>query len=275
MSLMVKNRNREKPDFANINLLGKCNVDCYFCLGKDIADLLNKHNQLKIHFSKWKNFHKFIDICKKDNIKKLYITGQNTDSLLYKYLDELIDFLHSEGFTVGIRTNGYLALQKLDTINKCTNSVGYSIHSLNPETNYKIMKRRDIPDWERIIPNTKNVRIAIVLNRYNANEFFDLLKFISKFKNVRYVQVRRISTDTRYKELKEDIEIYEKVFEYVCKNFPFIGRFYLAEQFEIFGMQVNFWRTVQTSINSYNYFTDGTISKEYFIVEGYLKNYKN
>lgn len=31
------------------------------------------------------------------------------------------------------------------------------------------------------------------------------------------------------------------------------------------------WRTVETSVNSINYFTDGTISDEYFIVEGYLK----
>jgi len=273
--MIYKNRNREYPTFANINLLGKCNVDCYFCLGKDISHLLNKHNQLNVHFSKWKNFLKFLTFCQRHNIKKLYITGQNTDSLMYKYLDELIDALHSLGFTVGIRTNGYLALQKMDIINKCTNSVGYSIHSLNPETNYKIMKRRDIPDWDKIIPLTKNPRIAIVLNRYNFNEFFDILKYLSKFKNIKYIQVRRVSTDTRYEELKKDIELYELMFKYVANHFPYIGNFYLAQQYNIYGMEVNFWRTVETSINSFNYFTDGTISTEYFIVEGYLKNYKN
>ena len=45
-----KNREREKNyEFANINLLGKCNVDCYFCLGKDIDDLLSLHNQTGVH----------------------------------------------------------------------------------------------------------------------------------------------------------------------------------------------------------------------------------
>ena len=36
MNMIIKNRNRQVPTFANINLLGKCNADCYFCLGKDI-----------------------------------------------------------------------------------------------------------------------------------------------------------------------------------------------------------------------------------------------
>jgi hypothetical protein len=30
--------------------------------------------------------------------------------------------------------------------------------------------------------------------------------------------------------------------------------------------------TVRTSVNNYNYFTDGTVSDEYFVIEGYLKN---
>ena len=270
-----KNRKRSLPTFANINLLGKCNVDCYFCLGKDIPELLNKHNQLNIHFLQWKNFKKFLEICKSHNISKLYITGQNTDSLLYKYLDELIDYLHEKNFKVGIRTNGYLALKKINTINKCDCSVGYSIHSLNPETNYKIMKRKDIPDWNTIISKTKNPRIAIVVNRYNYNEFFNILEFLSKFKNIKYIQARRISTDTRSDFLKEDAIIYEKLYNYVSKTYKRLPDFYEAQRFEIFGMEVCFWRTVKTSVNSFNYFTDGTISKEYFVVEGYIKNYKN
>ena len=36
---IVKNRNRNAYTFANINLLGHCNANCYFCLGKDIAEI--------------------------------------------------------------------------------------------------------------------------------------------------------------------------------------------------------------------------------------------
>jgi len=41
------------------------------------------------------------------------------------------------------------------------------------------------------------MRISIVLNRYNIDERDSLLKYISKYPNVRYIQVCRISTDTR------------------------------------------------------------------------------
>ena len=42
----------------------------------------------------------------------------------------------------------------------------------------------------------------------------------------------------------------------------------------IYDKPVVFWRTIKTSVNSLNYFTDGTVSDEYFVVEGYLKNRK-
>lgn len=275
--LIVKRRDRSDYTFANINLLGKCNAKCFFCLGEDIPELLHKHNQTRVHFSEWKNFNNFLEKCKSLNIKKLYITGQNTDSLIYKYLNDLIDYLHTQDFFVGIRTNGYLAKDNLSVINKCDNSVGYSIHTLNPEVNKVIMGRSDFPDWERVISETKNPRIAVVVNRHNANEFFEILSFLKKFKNIRYVQARRISTDTRYDQFKDDLVAYEKLFSHVEDNFPhrYLGKFYDAEQYNLLGMQVNFWRTVQTTVNSVNYFTDGTISDNYFVVEGYLQNYKN
>lgn len=273
---ITKRRDRANYTFANINLLGKCNAKCYFCLGEDIPELLRLHNNINTHFSDWRNFDKFIESCNKHNINKIYLTGQNTDSLLYKYRVELFTYLKSLGFTVGLRTNGYLAHKNIDFLNMCENSVGLSIHSLNPETNYKIMKRRDIPDWDNLIPQIKNPRVAIVVNRYNIHEFFDILRYISKFKNIKYVQARRISTDTRYELFKPDLTIYEDLYERVSNEWKdhYIGDFYHAQHYEMYGLQVNFWRTVQTSVNSINYFTDGTLSDNYFVIEGYKENYK-
>jgi MoaA/NifB/PqqE/SkfB family radical SAM enzyme len=270
--MINKNRNRESVfDFANINLLGKCNADCFFCLGKDIEKELSIHDQTKIHFSEWKNFNKFIDGCKEKNIKKIYLTGQNTDSLLYKYFSELRDYIQSMGFEFGIRTNGYKALSMLDEIKKCNGEIGVSVNSLIPDVNYDIMKRIDIPDWNKIIPEIENIRISIVVNRYNKDEFFSIIDYVAQFKNVKYIQVRRISTDTRENFLMPDIKIYEALYEDVKNKYKLIGNFYLAQQFCISGIEVDFWRTVETSINSINYFTDGTLSNKYFVVEGYLE----
>lgn len=278
MEKINKNRNREEYMFANINLLGKCNANCYFCLGKDIPDLLNIHNQLHVHFSEWKNFEKFLKDCKSRGIKRLYLTGQNTDALLYEYFDELIDYIQDQGFELGIRTNGYLIEKHLREIRKLKGGVGLSIHSLDSETNNKIMGRPDILDWERLIPaiksDTNHIRVAVVINRYNKDQIMDIIKYLSKFDEIDYIQARRISTDTREDALLEDVEVYENLYREVEKKFGVYDTFYNAQRIRMFGKEVCWWRTVETTANSINYFTDGTISGNYFIVEGYLNNYK-
>ncbi len=267
-----KNLNRTAPSFANINMLGTCNVDCYFCLGKDINEQFKQHNQVKTHFSEWKNFDLFLACCREAAIEKIYLTGQNTDALVYKYVEELIPHVQARGFRMGMRTNGYLAERHFPVIQQCQQSVGYSIHSLDPETNWIIMRRRDIPDWKSIIPQTPQCRVSIVLNRYNEREFPDLLEYISQFENVKYIQVRRICTDTREDFLSPDVEVYERVFEQYSAKYPLAGRFYEAEEFVIHGKRVCFWRTVKTTIDSFNYYTDGTINNEYFVIEGYMRD---
>ena len=269
----AKQRDREPPCFANINLLGHCNVRCYFCLGEDIADQLAPHDQRKVHFLDWRNFEAFLAECHGSGIKKVYVTGQNTDSLIYEHLDALIAHLQGRGFRVGLRTNGYEAAGMLDVINRCNCSVGYSIHSLRKTTNRMILGRSDRPDWETIIPGTEHPRVSIVLNRCNRFEFWELLRYLRQFPNVRYVQVRRVSTDTRVDELAPDIIAYEQVYTDVRQIFPVKQTLWGdADVFDIYGMDVVFWRTVKTTVNSFNYFTDGTCSKSYFVVEGYLEN---
>lgn len=270
-----KNRFREPYSFANINLLGTCNANCYFCLGKDIGEELKGKNQLAVHFGEWENFDFFLDTCRQERVRKLYLTGQTADGLQYRHLNELVCYLQKFGFVVGVRTNGYLAKAKMPIIQQMKGGIGYSIHTLNPAVNKAIMGRNDLPDWEWIIPQSgPNVRVSIVLNRYNLGEFYELCRYISRFENVRYIQVRRICTDTRMPELAEDIRLYEDFYQRFRSEHEQIGEFHLAQQFELYGKEVDFWRTVETSVNSLNYFTDGTCSDEYFIVEGYLKHRK-
>jgi len=212
-------------------------------------------------------------MCKDKNISKLYLTGQTADGLQYHYLQEIVEHLKSRDFEIGVRTNGYLAMDKLYIIKQMNGEIGYSIHTLYPEINQKIMGRNTLPDWESIIPNSgDNVRVSIVINRYNVGEVEDLIYYLSRYDNVRYIQLRRISTDTRFDFHEEDIVVYEKFFKEFSSNYQQRSTFFGAEVFEVFGKEVNFWRTVETSCNSINYFTDGTLSDEYFVVEGYLKN---
>jgi len=274
MSVFDKNRKKEPPTFGNINFLGKCNANCFFCLGKDLGDVFDNFNHLSTKLSELKNLDEYLDLLHRDDIKKVYITGQNCDSLQYKYLNELITLLHDRGFGVGLRTNGYLAMKMMKVINRCELSTGYTINSLNGDTNFKIMGRRDLPDWDKILKATERPRVQIVINRLNSSEFLDIVRFVAKYPNVRYIQARRISTDTRQDLLLPDVLEYEKIYVSLKHTFTMKGTYYLAEIYEMYGKDVCFWRTVKTSVNSYNYFSDGTISKEYFIIEGYLKSVK-
>jgi len=215
------------------------------------------------------NFHKYLEKCKRDGIKKIYLTGQNTDPLLYKYLQELIEYLK---FHVGIRTNGVLALEKMDIINSLNDEVGLSIHSLTPDINKKITNHSIIPDWDMIIKKIKvPLRIAIVVTRYNKNKILSLIQFFSKYKNISYIQLRCIATDERYEELKEDIDCYKEVTSEIMEKLSYLRDYYTASIYDVYGIEVCLWKTVATTINSYNYFTDGIISTDYFVVEGYKK----
>lgn len=271
-----KNRNRDAYTFANINLLGRCNADCFFCLGKDIEHLLCPHNQMEDHWGKWKCFDLFLDVCNKHRIDRVYLTGQNTDPTLYTHLKGLIGYTQARGFKVGIRTNGLAAKHMLEEINLCREEIGYSIHTLDPMTQKMIMGIKKIPDWGMLLNHSgPNVRVSIVLNRCNEYELFDILRFTRNFPNLRYIQVRRISTDTRLEALASDMAAYERVYTMVSRAFPMKRKFVTdAEVYDIYGQDVVFWRTVKTSVNSINYFTDGTISEKYFIVEGYLDQHK-
>jgi MoaA/NifB/PqqE/SkfB family radical SAM enzyme len=269
--MVFKNRDRKAPDFANINLLGPCNADCFFCLGKDLPQLSGIDN-LDLHFSEWENFDRFLNLCVDWGIEKLYMTGQTADGLQYRYLPELVDHLQSQLFTVGLRSNGYLAERKIDTIQKMKGEIGYTINALTPYGNKAVMGRSVIPNWAEIIPQSgDNVRISVVITDHSIREFIGIILFIKQFPNVKYVQFRRISTEHRMGQLAPHIARYEQFYTTIRELYPQTGEFHTAQEHLIEGVKCYFWRTTEATCNSFNYFTDGTVSDEYFIVEGYEK----
>lgn len=269
--LFSRQEARSLPTFANINMLGKCNARCFFCLGEDIPEHLAGRDDHRLHFGLWPNFERFVDSLVSDGIHKVYLTGQNTDPLLYPHLQELIDYIQSRGLGCGLRTNGALALRNLEAINACKLETGYSIQSLTPETNRQVMGI-GIPDWRKILAATERCRVSTVVCRQNVGEFFNIIDLVREFPRVQHTQARRISTETRKEEMLPHLQVYEALADEVHARFPLVREFYGANIYDLNGVEVTFWRTVQTSIGSVNYFTDGTISDEYFVIRGYLKN---
>ena len=274
---------KEAPSFADINMLGRCNLKCFFCVGKELETVaqrkgknINLDSNMGKHFSKWPNFEKFLDLSKKQKIKKLYLTGSNTDPSTYKYLPELIEYLKDEGFTVGIRTNGYFDLTKQNDILKALNgTVSYSLQSLTPETNKKITGTAKIPDWDNIIPNSgDNVRATIVVNRYNADEILDMIRYLSKFDNIKYIQLRSIYAETKGFKQKyaRDTKAFRDLSEKVKKNYKYVRTFKNCPIYMVDGKEVVLWDLGQNTINANNYYTDGNFHQNYYVVKGYTTN---
>lgn len=255
-----------KIDYGEILFVGKCNFQCFYCLGHEMHES-TKCNTLSTHFSLWPNFGKWLVDLHMNNVKTIYLSSTNSEPLLYVYLSELIDFLQDDGFNVGIRTNG-----SLDTTvcNKCKEEVSLSLQSLNYDTFEKItnvMLSFDFLENLRKI-QSDNLRVSIVVNRYNYTEIFDMLDKLKDF-NLRYVQLRQCY---KYYEtdIQPDIDAFRNVVEKL-KSYPVKGNFNESVIYDVNGLAVSVWETVfkKSSISSSNYWTNGVITNNNLLVEGY------
>lgn len=253
-------------DYGEILFVGQCNLKCFYCLGHEMH-VSTKCNTLNTYFKDWLHFDEWINKLLENNVQKMYLSSTNSEPLLYSYLSDLIDYLQDLGFKVGIRTNA-----SLDTsvCSKCKEEVSLSLQSLNPETFKKITEvplNFDFLENLRKIDND-NIRVTIVVNRYNYLEIFDMLNKLKDF-NLRYVQLRQC-----YKYYDVDITPDIDAFKYVInllKRYPIKGNFNESIIYDVNGLSVSVWETVfkKESISSSNYWTNGVITDNNLLVEGY------
>ena len=247
--------------YGEILMLGRCNQKCIYCLGNEMPST-KKYDFNNVHFSEFVDFERFIDILIERNIDEIYLSSVNTEPLLYKYADELVDFLQHKAFKVGIRTNGTIyndVLKKLDA------EISISINSFNDANNLKICDRKSSFETLRKIINNlsglgKTIRLSILVNQYNADEFESILSKISQFKDtIDYVQLRRWYTLNN----TADNNPYEKCLNFIKENLKHIGNFYESDIYETNdGVRVSIWNDVfkKESVQSVNYFPNGKIS---------------
>lgn len=261
--------------YGEILFLGSCNLKCYYCLSIEMATLRQeKENQMQIHFNNWKDFDLFLHQCKEREIDTIYLSSVTTEPMIYAHLTELISCLRDEGFKVGIRTNGYFALQKMEGLLLCDEEISFSMNSLNSETSELIAQTSEIPNWSDIFTafrkNNKTCRVSVVVNQHNYKEIPDILEYLLNFKDVvNYIQLRRV-----YKYYNEDVEenkAYDNVKKWVKANCETSGNYYESEIYAYKGLPVSLWDNVfkKESIQSVNYFTNGIISINNLLIPAY------
>lgn len=259
--------------YGEILFLGKCNQKCFYCLGNEMPNA-KKQDFNSTHFSKFLDFFRFIDILRYRDIDEVYLSSVNTEPLMYKYVDQLVDYLHTKGFKVGIRTNGTIydeVLKKLD------GEISISINSFNDVTNKKICGRKSpYGTIKKILDNLrglgKTIRISILINEFNVYEFDDMLAKLKDYADViDYIQIRRWYTlhDTA------DNSPYDKCISFIKENYKYVGNFYESDIYESqYGIKVSLWNTVfkRESVQSVNYFPDGKISDYNLLIPIYEEN---
>ena len=261
--------------YGEILLLGPCNYKCYYCLQNEMDKLKEeRENQLNTHYSKWNHFNDFLLCCQNESVDKIYLSSICTDPLLYNYLEELIQEIKNSNFKVGIRTNGVLAVEKINTILKLDEEISFSLNSFCGETNFKITNNTYIPDYEKIFKllsnNNKKCRVTIVVNQYNYAEIPEIINKLNNYKCISYLQLRKVYKYYDYNKEKED-KAFENVKEWIEKNATEIENYYESKVFKYNNLKISLWENVfsKNSIKSINYFTNGIISGENLLVPIY------
>jgi len=149
-----------KHVFGNIHLSGPCNRACYFCIGQHMMALDAENN-----LGEWplKGIDSFVEECILAGVTEIYVTGTNTDPLMYQHTAELKEYLlrRIPELVFGIRTNGAMHTSpKFEHYDKGS----ITICSLNPEIHTKMMGKGSPADLEYIVKKWGNkFKVNIVL----------------------------------------------------------------------------------------------------------------
>jgi len=262
-----------KIKYGEIYFLGNCICKCFYCIGKETRTERDNNAYMNVHYEHFKNIHKFLDMLKDKGTNVVYLSSTCTDPLIYRYVAELIEMLHKEGFKVGIRSNAYLFMQRTNVIELLDEEISLSVQALTSKNCYKICGIEEVVPWKDVLiwlkDHNKKCRLTMVVNQYNQYEAEALIDLAKDFNDVvSYIQFRKIFyenydvclTDSlAYDNIKSMLE--EKYEKKVINGFT---------DYDCDGVLVSTWDKPleKDTIDSLNYFVNGQITTACHIVKG-------
>lgn len=236
--------------FGNIHLSGPCNARCYFCIGQHMMQL-DSYNTLSTYpLPGWEEFS---EKCVENNVDEIYLTGTNTDPLLYKFIRKLKDDVHSLGCKFGARTNG-LAIKKHPDRYAAFDKVSVSIPALDKEIYSQIMGvKRNPPTKSEIFSGPGDVKINIVLCPESRECVLNDLDTYAKW-GVERVNLREPYGQPHVGNPFKDDE-------------P-VSYIYGMPQYMIGATIVTYWDVHYVEVESVNLYASGKVSLTYPITKG-------
>lgn len=242
--------------FANVHLSGPCNRRCYFCIGQHMM-ALDGFNSLDT----WPmpGWSAFVEECKRHAVGVVYLTGTNTDPLLFRHIERFTAAVRNDiGSRVGIRTNGATRLDALAHFD--TGSV--TICSLSQAVHAAMMGRGAPADiktalwWAR--EWSPALKVNIVLGPENVGS--DLERTIE---GLGAAGVQRVNLREPYGQPRV--------------GDPFSGRERAGTAFgmplyRLAGVEVLYWDVHFVEVESVNLYASGRVSTTYPITKGHADN---
>lgn len=210
----------KKLNVINFHLTNNCNYKCKYCFGK-FAD----SKDLSIDDAK-----KVVDnICryfKANNIYNGRINLAGGEPLLYKNLNELIDYIVSKGISVSLITNGsLLTAEIIKSWEGKVSCIGLSVDSILCDTNIKIGRcsKQNSIEKEKLIALCAEIRksniglkINTVVSKLNLHEDFLGIYEIIRPDRVKLFQMQIVNG---VNDSAKKYEITEEEFKKFCSYY--------------------------------------------------------
>jgi hypothetical protein len=255
--------------FGNIHLSGGCNRSCYFCIGQNMMEL-DPLDTLKT----WPlpGVDVFIEKCLERGVKDVFLTGTNTDPLLYHYCQALSYLLKQKipDCRFGIRTNAAAVNHYFKL--KCFDMGSVTICSFDPYIYKKMMGSGSPPDIKGLVLAAADYnwigppKVNVVLGPENAGLSLraggDLMNTIIK---CAMAGVRRINLREPYGQahIGNPLTSYEKYRIQDVHGMP---------TYEIAGCHITYWDVHYCEVESVNLYANGKVSEDYPITRGHSDN---
>lgn len=157
--LKVKYTKKVKPFQITIDISGKCNAKCPFCL-RQIKGIKNNE------FMPKEVFYKIIEQVKEINSIKVISLSAYGEPLLHPNFDEFVSYLHRMNYNILVTTNMSLADKHYDSLLK----VSHIMFSLEGWDKSSYEKYRKNLNFEKVYGNIKEFDSIIKIKRQNKEK---------------------------------------------------------------------------------------------------------